>query len=49
MRTKGDRKQKQQKVHRHKWNDHCDCEYCELEECLKCGEQRTKKIYKKSL
>jgi len=31
------------KKHRHKWDDHCDCEYCELEVCLKCGDERQKK------
>ncbi len=28
------------KVHRHKWIDHCDCEYCQIESCVKCGEER---------
>lgn len=27
-------------VHHHKWEDHCDCEYCNLEVCLSCGEER---------
>lgn len=28
------------KRHRHLWEDHCDCEYCSLEVCLSCGEER---------
>lgn len=37
------------KKHYHKWEDHCDCEYCSLLVCLKCGEERdaseTKKLW----
>lgn len=36
-----------EKKHRHQWTDHCDCEYCELEMCLKCGEERDRKPVKK--
>lgn len=31
------------KKHIHSWGEHCDCEYCQLEVCYKCGEERTKK------
>jgi len=30
------------KKHRHQWQDHCDCEYCNLEACF-CGEERDRK------
>jgi hypothetical protein len=32
-----------QKKHRHKWIEHCDCEYCFLMMCASCGEERDKK------
>ena len=28
----------------HIWECHCDCEYCYLEVCIKCGEQREMKV-----
>lgn len=34
------KKQVSQNKHRHQWEDHCDCEYCNLEVCVKCGEER---------
>lgn len=30
------------KTHRHRWEDHCDCEYCLLKMCLKCGQEASK-------
>lgn len=47
MTTKG--KQTTEKKHIHKWDDHCDCEYCTLEVCINCGQEREKRPYKKSL
>lgn len=29
--------------HKHQWQDHCDCEYCNLEMCLSCGDERDRK------
>lgn len=31
------------KKHRHSWADHCDCDYCNLEQCVTCGEERDRK------
>jgi len=39
--------EREEKKHRHKWEDHCDCEYCELKVCLKCGDEKQKDIYRK--
>ena len=45
---RGDKQKKVAKKHRHKWDDHCDCEYCELLVCINCGDEKPSSEGKKS-
>ena len=33
-------KPEKKKKHRHYWKGHCDCEYCDVVICYKCGEEK---------